>query len=481
MKRIRGLAAVSGMMLAAVVYVFAGPAAAASAQTAPNVLTYPLAADTEVSSAETALITVDLYLTAGQTRRIVGQLDSIMSSNSFPSIDDSVAVECLDANGALVGVSAWAETSLIPGVPATLRPSLLFAAPHDGLYHCHLLATVAAGGPATMTARKGFTYLMLSDGNEVGARWWQHAPCNPTGDWSTCAYLGDPHSATDAYVLSGDGGPSYQWTAAAGATLARATANVEVTTCGHTASCGGRRSDSDHTTVISHLEAVQLDAFGVPCNVTRSTDRTDVVGIIPHHYNIPYDLPQVLVLANCGSRNFLVRIYLRWVEGNPLKIDGTIPDPSGHDTVMTNAFIVNGFYAPTTTVPSVTGMDQATAQNNLEAANLHVGTVTSVVRFVPPGTVVGQNAVAGTVEPVNSRVDLTVAIHGVAVPDVIGMTGNAARTTVQSAGLVASVVSVVRCDLETGLVFDTTPDANGFVAPGSTVTIRVAAFSRVCT
>ncbi len=210
--------------------------------------------------------------------------------------------------------------------------------------------------------------------------------------------------------------------------MASVTANVELTTCGHTASCGDRRGDSSQSTVISHLEAVQLDAAGQLCNVTRSSNRTDVIDVIPHHYNIAYSLPSVPVLAVCGgSRKFLVRVYMEWVSGNVVKVDGSAPDP----LAMTNAFMINSYYAPTTTtVPSVIGLSQAAAQNALTAAHLNLGKVTITRNSAPAGTVVDQNAPRGTVEPTNSPVNIKVS-NG--IPLVVLFTGEATASKPESA------------------------------------------------
>ena len=225
--------------------------------------------------------------------------------------------------------------------------------------------------------------------------------------------------------------------------------------------------------VTSHLEAVQLDAAGHPCNVTPSTDRTDTIGVTPHHYNIPYTVPTVPVLANCGSRTFIVRISLQFVSGNTVKIDGSSSDPNQPEA-MTDAFIINEHYAPSAvTVPPVTGLSQAAAQAALTAAHLIVGTVTSVVNPAPPGTVIAQNASAGTVEPVNSRVDLTVSLGLLTVPNVVGWDAVAAENLIRSLGLAVAASSTNNC-IDPNTVQTQEPAAGSIVAPGLTVHLSVS-------
>lgn len=79
------------------------------------------------------------------------------STGGFSSIDDTVGIQC-DLAGTQAGVSARTETSLVPGVPVRLRPSVVFTARHTGQYHCRLIAAVQSGSAATvMTALEELT------------------------------------------------------------------------------------------------------------------------------------------------------------------------------------------------------------------------------------------------------------------------------------------------------------------------------------
>jgi beta-lactam-binding protein with PASTA domain len=470
--------------LAAAVYVSAGPATSASAQSAPVAVTEWLSKDTWVASASDAVVLLkrDLVLRAGESRRVVGQVVAFMDPQvHLESIDDTVAVQCVNApppansTGDPVGPNSWTETSLVPGRVDTLRPSLLFTAPRDGAYQCQLLATIqdnAAG--QRMKALSGQSYLMVSDGDEAGAHWWQNPDCDSPGTWPTCTYLGDPNGLNVSYLLYNDGTARSTWTAADNATKASATANVELTTCRHTASCGTRRGELTGTQVVSHLEAMQLDAAGRPCNLTKSADQTDFVHYIPHHYSIAYQLSDIPILTTCGSRQFIVRVYLRWTWGNPVKIDGSRPNGTAPQA-QTNAFIVNSAYGTTTTtVPNVVGVSQSAAGNALAAANLNVGSVTPTLNTAPAGTVIAQNPPAGTSAALNTPVDLTVSLGGVAVPAVTGLNQNAATAAIQAAGLALAPLSYVSGS-PSGTVLAQNPPAGAVIAPGSAVQLTVAA------
>ena len=103
---------------------------------------------------------------------------------------------------------------------------------------------------------------------------------------------------------------------------------------------------------------------------------------------------------------------MTWIAGNPVKID------SGANT---NANIIVKTTVPTSTVPDVTLTDEGSATARIQGAGLTVGSVTPVVNFAAPGTVLAQNSPAGTVEPQGSPVDLTVSLGAVVVPDVTGV------------------------------------------------------------
>jgi PASTA domain-containing protein len=403
------------VLLAVTLCATVGLATAASAQTAPPLITQSLEKDTDISGpARHTLFSVDLTLRAGESRRVIGQVEAIMKSTNFESIDDTIDIECVElATGNRLLSST--ETSLVPGVPIRLRPSLLLTSLNGGQYHCELVAEVTSGSDETiMTALEELTYLAVSAADEVGSHSWQSPECDSRGLLTTCTYLGPDEPTQSILLLYNDGTPRSTWAAAPNVTEASVTANVELTTCGDTASCGNRpEHDAGYSMVTSRLEAIQLTANGQDCTFTASSWRTDRVDEIPHHANIAYSLPNVPVLAVCGSRNFYVRVNMQWVGGNPVKIDGSASDEVHVPHVfqsMTNAFIVASAYAPTTTVPPVIGLTPDAAQPVLAAEQLILGTVTDVESFSPAGTIVAQFAAAGTVEPVGSPVNVLVSL-----------------------------------------------------------------------
>jgi len=97
-------------------------------------------------------------------------------------------------------------------------------------------------------------------------------------------------------------------------------------------------------------------------------------------------------------------------------------------------------------VPDVVGLLQADAEAAILAANLTVGTVTTVNDPAPAGTVISQNPVACVAcatfgDPVDITVSLGPGVVLIDVPDVTGLTQAAATTAITNAGLTVGVVS----------------------------------------
>jgi hypothetical protein len=459
----RTTAAAGALALAGALYLGLVPAAPASAQTAPAPVTKVLNADVVVTTPvhEVVILTQDITVKQGEARRVIAQQTARLSPGvTRAGVDNLVAARCVvppppgsPDTGTAVGPSGYAETGLSPTQTTTLRPTLLFVAEQAGTYQCQLVVQVGDDPPGeSMIVLAGQTYLTVSSADEVGAQWWHNPPCDSPGTFPTCTYLGDPGGQTSTYVFYTDGSPQAPWTAAEGATLASATANVEVTTCRHTASCNGRRAEGEGTNVSSRLEVIQLNAAGRTCNVTTSLTQGDFVSYVPHHYNIPYELDNIPILPACGSRQFIVRVLVTWVSGNPLKIDS-----GGLPTVYTGAFIVNSaFSPPKPAVPNLIGMSESAANEALRVAGLtHFQPV--YVPGSPADKVISQDPPAGRVVDPGTPVLLTITTPGVKVPSVMFQTKAAATTTLEGLGLVVTSHNVRDCSAPGGKVGDQAP------------------------
>jgi serine/threonine-protein kinase len=124
-------------------------------------------------------------------------------------------------------------------------------------------------------------------------------------------------------------------------------------------------------------------------------------------------------------------------------------------------------------VPDVTGESEENARSALEGAGLRVGEVTEEASGEEPGTVIEQSPAAGEEVDRDSAVDLTVAAP-VAIPDVVDLTEDEARTELENAGFEVRVRDQEVTDPEQdGVVLDQTPAADEERRQGSRVTIVV--------
>ncbi len=129
-----------------------------------------------------------------------------------------------------------------------------------------------------------------------------------------------------------------------------------------------------------------------------------------------------------------------------------------------------------TAVPDVVGSSLADARAVLESAGLVVATL-EVSSEVEAGTVIGTNPTAGVLVAPGTTVTVVVSSgpSNVIVPDVVGFTEAAAENALEAAGLVVAITEETDTEVQVGLVVSTNPAAGTEVAPGSSVTVVVAA------
>ncbi|GJL57656.1 MAG: hypothetical protein NPIRA03_05130 [Nitrospirales bacterium] len=128
-----------------------------------------------------------------------------------------------------------------------------------------------------------------------------------------------------------------------------------------------------------------------------------------------------------------------------------------------------------TAVPDLVGLAQAAAETAITAAGLTVGTgSTTNSATVPIGNVISQTPTAGSNVPPGSAVALEVSL-GAKVPDVVGLTQDAAETAITSGGLtLGTITSATSTTVPAGTVINQSPEAGVNVAPGTAVTLVVS-------
>jgi hypothetical protein len=275
----------------------------------------------------------------------------------------------------------------------------------------------------------------------------------------------------ESYVFYNDGSPVKLWQAASSAAFVDASATLEVTTCyDGTKSCSdGNRGGSDGTVVDSHLELIQLNSTLGVCKVTQSRDIKSTVGNHPHHYPIYHSLAAVPVYPDCGSRQFMLRMLVKHVSGNPVKIDGTTPDGVAS---FTHAFAINSMYGTAPPVPELIGLREDAARGAVTGAGYVVSSVFHTISTAPAGSVFFQNPSAGNIELPGSPVDFSVSIGGAIVPNVLSLPQRTAAASISALGLTPNVSYATKC-INPGEVLIQNPTAGALVAPGSTVRITV--------
>ena len=452
---------------------------------------FPIGSDQAVApgAAGTPVGHVSFFLQAGQSRRVSDQLTFTLSHPSGGHHDAEVDnnLECLDAatNELLTDTVGGGTNVPKSGAgPQSMRASLLFTAPYTATFDCRIRPTTSDDANTTyqMTALAGQwpagTWLELDNFTADPPQSWAAPFCDSQGKDEGCIYLGKPvWGSNPATAILYEDGPV--WSAAPDAVTADLEGHMQITSCYYgTASCqpiqwgdsslfGGPADDN--AVFRTHLDIIQLDPTGQPCQVTSTPDVRYTISNRAHHFLVDYGPREVNVSATCGgSRTFRLRDVVTWISGNPVKID------SGANT---NANIIVETTMATTPVPDVTRTDRGSATARIEAAGLTVGNVTPVVDFAAPGTVLTQNSPAGTVEPQRSPVDLTVSLGAVVVPAVTGDPLAEARRDLSRAGLTAGVSYTKAC-IEPGHVLTQQPSPPAVVGPGSTVRIMVDSGTR---
>ncbi|MYT57966.1 hypothetical protein GTW29_14795 [Streptomyces sp. SID7834] len=326
-------------------------AAGATVTGAGSVTRGVLAVDTDLTPGVTIdLVRRSMTLSAGEKRHLRGRLEATSTTTGIVGLTQRI--RCLNASGATVPVVAASArnhegsdttTYATPG-HLPLYADLLFTAPAAGTYTCVLQGTAYSSLPGSyhLTAVASNTWLESDDTDRTGARWWQNPACESDDSAGACTYLGGGAARPDARVFYDDGTPVYKWQAHPDAVSVSAQANLELTTCYQgTASCAASMEvypRGKNAVVDARFELVQLDATGHACRTNSVTARRTITDDAHHAVGYSF-LTDVPIDPACGTRTFLLRIYVKHVSGQTVKIDGI---QSGA-TSLTNGIAFNNF------------------------------------------------------------------------------------------------------------------------------------------
>jgi hypothetical protein len=466
------------------------PASAASAATTSTSEHVPLLVDVTIPATvanpaeEIVVLGKQFTLRAGESRRVTDHLELTLSSEEGAEVDNAVVCWFLDPNAGWQQVgdrsSSGTNHQGSDAGSVVLSNSLLLQASAAGTYECEIRsytsdgrtdyhATAVKGSPFTTTG----TWMSISAADEAGSHAWWSTNCDSKGTSPDCVYLGASGDPISAYVFQTPGVPPDLWSAGNDTTEVDVVGTIQVTSCPH----GTRSCTSDHwgddgifgktkyADIDSYLGFDQLNPDGTLCRLHQSFDpdtaNWHTITNAVHHLPITYHLTAP-VSPNCkGSRMFAVKVYMRWLRGNPVKIDG--------GTVN----VINRVRTSTATVPSVLGAGEDQAAATLQAQGFTATIVKRIVDPAPPGTVIEQNSPAGTVEPAGSPVDLTLSLGRAIVPDVRGDFEAHARHSIVAANLTVGTVSHPNTCVDPGTVSLQSPAPGTHVVPGTSVNLTV--------
>jgi|GEM_PF-4574073 len=332
-RRIRLLLIVTAIVLTTLGALLpAGSTARAAGSTTTTPLTSP---KTIPHDATTIVLQRSLSLSAGEKRHVRARIDTTSSTTLVVAL--TLVIRCRDSSGALVGLgravarnhegydAPYKITGRLP-----LYADALLTAPSAGTYTCAMEAWTASSATSNyhLTAVANDTWLQISDIDQTGAQQLTNPACDSKGTFASCTYLGA--GTNTMWLFYSDGTPAQTWAASATATGVDVAASYTVTTCPTgTASCQQsflapyqKPSGSVNTVVTATLEVIQLDATRHTC-ATTSTSTTATVSDAAHHFAFSQTLSAVPIRSDCGSRDFVVRVRIDRVSGQPLKIDGT--------------------------------------------------------------------------------------------------------------------------------------------------------------
>ena len=172
------------------------------------------------------------------------------------------------------------------------------------------------------------------------------------------------------------------------------------------------------------------------------------------------------------------------------------PQPAEYDTKIESGLIISQSpeagsklakgskvsYTPskgneTVRVPDVTGKSKSSAISALENAGFKVSTKSEYSTSVSKGNVISQNPSAGLEVSKGSKVTLTISkgeeIVMVKVPDVVGLTQTAAKSTLTNLGLKVNITHEPHS--ENNVVLEQDPQDGASVEKGTTINLIVDA------
>lgn len=198
-----------------------------------------------------------------------------------------------------------------------------------------------------------------------------------------------------------------------------------------------------------------------------------------------HSMPRLLGMTRDDARHALEQQGLRMHEGES-RPDLSVPagsilwqDPPPDVLVPqgTEVTVTASSGPPRIPVPDVSGYDSANARTLITSAGLTVGRVEEAQAPVPKDVAVNTRPPAGTPLLPDSKITLVVSVGAptITVPKLLGKTLDAARTALDSAGLVLGTYVARTVDtVAAGTIIEQQPNAGTLSAPGTAIDLIIA-------
>lgn len=228
--------------------------------------------------------------------------------------------------------------------------------------------------------------------------------------------------------------------------------------------------------------AALSDVAGNALDTTAAIVDDTVITVDPPLVSVPMvvGLDQTTAESNIVSAGLVVGTVTSQYDAGVATGDVISQSPSGGASIDEGSAVdlVVSLGPPQTIVPNVVGQSQATAETNIVAASLAVGSVTSQYDAgVPAGNVISQSPSGGVTVDEGSSVDLVVSLGApqTTVPNVVGQPQATAEANILAADLVVGTVTTQNDEtVPSGDVISQSPSGGAAVNTGTAVDLVVS-------
>lgn len=303
-----------------------------------------------------ALITHPFTILSAQPKLITGRIN-VTRLYTAANVSTSVQIKCFDGSGVLLGNTRALRGTNPPagGIQTPITYYWLFQPSAAGSYSCSLYASVSIENaqPTATPVVKVFasgTFLSYTTNDETGAGQALPDDCASTDTTGSCLYVSGGSSATALY---GSGAPGLgAWRSSVTATAVDVIADAGLTNCDAGDACyPTKRGTNTSSSYQARIQIHQLDDSGHLCTAAPTYGEWTAPRTITwstHHALVQLRKPSTPIVTTgaCATgpatgHRFAIKLEIKHVSGNAIRIDGKYIDLSGTNVVVTNGVIMN--------------------------------------------------------------------------------------------------------------------------------------------